>query len=420
VSSVPSLRRGALFGSLAVRKRRDDTAIADAGDGATTWRRAVAAGFVAYVVSRIFVAIGAAIVTTSNSVATAPYKPRPRNAFRGMLDVFTSWDSKWYLEIVRRGYPHFVPPNVTYEYDTDHLRAARGAFFPLYPLIIRAADTVLPGRDVAAALAVNLVVGLAAIIGVGWLASQFFDHDVAKRAMILTAFFPGSFVLSLAYAEGLLIVLACACLVWLGQKRWFLAGVAAGLATMTRPNGIALVAACGVAAIVAIHNERAWRSLVAPALAPAGFIGFQLFMRRQTGEPAAWFRIQREAWHEGYSWGWTALREVGNSIIHPLASPTFLMCTLTLVALVFMLVVSRRQRLPLYVWAYTLAIVVLMIIPKTVTARPRFLFTAFPLFIGVAAWWPKKWNDGWTYLMLCCGAGLVAITVLYGGFTAIP
>lgn len=401
-------------------KRREDTREAERVDGETTWRRAVGAGVIAYIVSRILVTVGAAIVTTSNSVATAPYKPRPRNAFRGILDVFTSWDSKWYLEIIRRGYPRFVPPNVTYEYDTDHLRAARGAFFPLYPLVVKAANVVLPGRDVAAALFVNLVLGLAVVIGVGMLARQLFDADVAKRAMILTAFFPGSFVLSLAYSEALLIVLGCACLIFLGQRRWLLAGVAAALASMTRPNGIALVAACGVAALIAIRNERAWRSLVAPALAPVGFIGFQVFMRHQTGEPAAWFRIQREAWHEGYSWGLTAAKQVGNSIVHPLASPTFLMCTLSLIALVAMLIVSRRQAMPAYVWAYTLAIVFLMIIPRTVTARPRFLFTAFPLFIGVAAWWPKKWHDAWTYLMLLCSAGLVAITVLYGGFTAIP
>jgi hypothetical protein len=55
-----------------------------------------------------------------------------------------------------------------------------------------------------------------------------------------------------------------------------------------------------------------------------------------------------------------------------------------------------------------------------VTARPRFLFAAFPLFIAVAAVWPDDDRDWWPLLMSACGAGLFAVTVLYGLFAAIP
>ena len=44
-----------------------------------------------------------------------------------------------------------------------------------------------------------------------------------------------------------------------------------------------------------------------------------------------------------------------------------------------------KRRLPLPVTVYTLGILALMLLPQTVTARPRFLFTAFPLLIAVAA-----------------------------------
>ena len=40
--------------------------------------------------------------------------------------------------------------------------------------------------------------------------------------------------------------------------------------------------------------------------------------------------------------------------------------------------------------AYIAVVVALMLLPATVTARPRFLFTAFPLFISAAAWWPRR------------------------------
>ena len=57
-----------------------------------------------------------------------------------------------------------------------------------------------------------------------------------------------------------------------------------------------------------------------------------------------------------------------------------------------------------------------MLLPATVTARPRFVFTAFPLFIPVAAWWPRHDRAGWDLVMLASGAGLAALTGLYGVF----
>ena len=57
---------------------------------------------------------------------------------------------------------------------------------------------------------------------------------------------------------------------------------------------------------------------------------------------------------------------------------------------------------------------------QTVTARPRFLFTAFPLLISVAAIWPDADDEMWPLLLAACGAGLVAVTALYGVLGAIP
>ncbi len=74
-----------------------------------------------------------------------------------------------------------------------------------------------------------------------------------------------------------------------------------------------------------------------------------------------------------------------------------------------------------------------MLIPETVTARPRFVFTAFPLFIAVAAWWPQALRTGddaddslswerqsWNFVLITCGAGLTVLTNLYAVFGAIP
>jgi hypothetical protein len=380
------------------------------------WHQALAVGLAAFVVSRLCVLAGAGVRASQVVVdANNEGEPRPGTPLGLIAGVFTQWDGLWYMEIVRNGYPRSVPPDITY-----FQLEARTAFFPLFPTIARAADRVLPAGDSFAALFVNLVLSVAAVVLVGVLARRLFDVPVAERAMVLFAVFPGSFVLSYAYAEALLIVLAAACLFFLLDERWLLAGVTAALATATRPNGVALVAACAVAAGIAIYRRRDWLSLVAPVLAPIGFVSFQLFLAGHTGERWVWFRVQREAWREGTSFGATAISNTVSFFTHPFASPTDALTAASFFALLGGLWCLWKRRLPWPIVAYIAVVIALMLLPSTVTARPRFLFTAFPLFISVAAWWPRRDRVGWDMMMVLCGAGLTALTTLYAVFGAIP
>jgi hypothetical protein len=381
-----------------------------------SWRRALIVGLSAFVVSRLCILAGAGVRASQLTVdANQDNLPVPDTPVNLVTQVFTSWDGNWYLRIVREGYPRSIPPNITYEQEE-----ARAAFFPLYPNLVRAVDVVLPGGDVFAALAVNLLLAVAAVVLVGLLARRLFDIHVAERAMVLFAVFPGSFVLSFAYAEALLIVLAALCFWFLLEERWLLAGVAAALATATRPNGIALVAACLIAAGIAIYRRRDWWALIAPLLAPIGFIAFQVWLGAHTGESAPWWRVQREAWREGTSFGATAISNTLSFLTHPLASPTDALTAASILALGLGLWCLWRKRLPWPMVVYCAVVIGLMLLPATVTARPRFLFTAFPLFICAAAWWPRRDRAVWDLMLVMSGAGLTALTALYGVFGAIP
>jgi hypothetical protein len=392
-----------------------------------SWNRALAVGLAAFFVSRLCVIAGTSVRAAQMAVdARADGTPVP-GAGSVIGDVLTSWDGKWYLEIVRHGYPSSVPPNITY----DQLEA-RAAFFPMFPWLAHAVNAVLPGGDTFAALFLNLVLGIVSVVLVGLLARRLYDVGVAARAMTLYAVFPGSVILSFAYSEALLIVLAAACLLFLLDERWLLAGLAAMLATATRPNGLAVVAACAVASFIAIRRSRQWWSLVSVVLAPIGFIFFQWYIGKTTGESGVWFRVQREAWAEGTSFGATAISNSFTFLAHPLSSPTDALTALTMVALVGMVYCTWKAKLAWPLVAYCAAVVALMLIPETVTARPRFLFTAFPFFIAVAAWWPEpkatvdghrraSWEyAGWDLTLVLCGAGLAALTGLYAVFGVIP
>jgi hypothetical protein len=319
------------------------------------------------------------------------------------------------LRIVRDGYPRHVMPNVTY-----FVPDARAAFFPAYPLLVRFVDKLLPGGDTTAALVTNFMLGALAIFLLGILARRLYGDQVAAKTMVLAAMFPGSFVLSFAYSEALLLVFAMGCLWCLMSEKWVWAGVLASLGTATRPNGVALVLACAVASIIAIRRERKWISLTAPLLAPGGFIAFQIWLGHHTGEAGVWFRVQREAWAEGASYGLTALRRTFDAFARPLTSPTNIITAATVMAMLLMIYFAYRRRLPPAMLAYSAGIIVLMLVPNTVTARPRFLYTAFPLFISAAAFLHSDRRDWWPYVIGACSAGLVTLTALYGVFGAIP
>lgn len=391
------------------------------------WRRAVFSGLAVYVVTRLCVLAATAVRAAQVVVDARADEEAEQGTATTIAEVLSSWDGRWYLEIVRGGYPSRVPPNITYEQVE-----ARAAFFPLYPWLTRTLDWILPGGDTFAALFLNMLLGAAAVILVGVLARRLYDVRVASRAMMLFAVFPGSAILSFAYSEALLIVLAALCLIALIDERWLLAGVFAALATATRPNGIAVVAACAVASFLAIRRTRDWWSLISVALAPLGFIFFLWYVDHTAGERGVWFRVQREAWSEGTSFGVTALSNTFEFVLHPLSSPTDALTALSVLCLVGMVYCAWKVRLAWPIAAFCAVVVALMLIPETVTARPRFLFTAFPFFIAVAAWWPTPSATAgddeltrtdavaWELLLVLCGAGIVALTGLYAVFGVIP
>lgn len=377
------------------------------------WRRALRSGFTAYLASRVLVLIGATIA--------ASRRTGDETRLDALGAALRAWDGEWYLSVVRDGYPSHVPAGID---SVGRWEEARVGFFPLYPLLVRTVDRILPGDALLAALVVGLVLGAAVVYLVGLLAREWFGTVAARRAMVLVAILPGSFVLTLVYSEGLLIALAAGCLLALQRRHWWLAGVLAAMATATRPNGIALVAACAIAAAEAIRLRREWRALVAPLLAPLGLIGFHAFLRLRTGEDWVWFRVQEQVWEEHYTFGASTAWQVRNFVTHPGRSWEDLLATATVVAALALVFLAWRLRLSWPALTYSGVVLALMVLPSTVTARPRFLFTAFPLVIALAQWWPPEssaWaRRAWRGLLGASALALVGVTALYSGYVVVP
>lgn len=184
-----------------------------------------------------------------------PGAPFLRWLERVMIAPWERWDAVWYARIAAEGY-----------------RAGDGTtqFYPLYPLL--AMPLVRIGLSPMVALSlVSLAAGFVAIILFERLARQEMDPDRARRATLAFMLFPTAFVLFAPYSEGIFLTAATGCFLALRQKRLDLAGVLAGLAALTRPQGLFLLLPMAWALMRERGKFRVTPALLAAILPPLGW-----------------------------------------------------------------------------------------------------------------------------------------------------
>ena len=342
-------------------------------------------------------------VLAALAVGTMVRGPLTPERHVSMANELHRWDVAWYLEVARHGYPHGIPTV------GGHAAQSTIAFFPLFPLLIRGVAAVFGITQFAAGVIVANVLGLVACVLLWVLARRIADAAVADRTVALFAFFPGAFILSMPYSETLMLVFAMACLLFLLDHRWPLAGVAAALATASRPNAVALVACFAVEAAVLLRRRHpdAGRAVVGALIAPLGAVSFFAFLAVRTHAKAAWFHVQRDGWGERLSptATWDKIVFVAHHGVRDVnVFVTVLGFAVLLVALTYL--VRDGQPRPLVV--YTLGIVALALLSRTLGARPRFVLTAFPLFIAAAR---RMRPLTFTVVLATSGALLGALTI---------
>jgi len=291
--------------------------------------------------------------------------------------LLMKWDAGWYLKLAQQGYPTHLPPRA-------HMSSTAG-FYPLYPLLVRGLIHGSAIHGAGASITVAIVTSALALVVVWQLAARLCDEGVAYRAVALTAFAPGAFVLSMGYSEGLLLLFASATLLMLLDRRWLLAGICAGLACLARPTGVAAAVACAVAAFVALREyRRDLRPLLAPVLAGIGAVTLPIYHLIHTGDALAYWKTQKYGWHESFDFGLSTLRSFAKWTTHPLRDVNILFASLAFIVLVAGIVLLVRWRPPAPVTAYALTIAVLTIGASSYASTFRFVLIGVPFTIAFA------------------------------------
>lgn len=343
-----------------------------AGAVAGHWRRARAA-VLAFAVVRL---AGVAVV----ALWTHHRHSHPRNV------LGLEWDGLWYHRIADWGYGTFVP-----SWEAPGLRYDDLAFFPLYPMTVRAVDHVLPVGSVTAALLVSWACAALAAWGVFAVIDHCHGRRTAAALVLLWALLPHSVVLSMAYTEPMMTALSAWALYATVTRRWLTAGVLAVLAGLSRPNAVAVTAAV-VAAVLADARRRRGtgrpppaRAWVAAALAPLGWCGYVLWVGVQAGDPLlGYFRVQ-DRWGSNFDFGHFALHYVKHLMLFPDSLSAYMATTLCAGA-VLLLALALMNRMPLPLLVYSAVLVVIALGgAHFFSCKPRFLLPAFPLLTPCAA-----------------------------------
>ncbi|MCX5560293.1 glycosyltransferase family 39 protein [Streptomyces sp. NBC_00038] len=288
----------------------------------------------------------------------------------------TRWDADWYLGIAGHGYARELGT----AYDANNL-----AFFPLYPVLVKAVAAVTPGSAAGAGLGIAVVASLFAAWGVFAVGDRLYGRRVGVLLTVLWAALPVGLVQWMGYTESLFTAFAAWSLYAVLSGRWLWAGALASLAGLTRPTGVAVAAAVTVTALASLRRRFDARVLAAAVLAPLGWLGYVGWVGLRLGRWDGYFAVQR-LWHNEFDGGLATLRRMREYLMYDSTPELFLlMVTATLVAsvLLFALAVWDRQPLPLLLFTGLLLVIVLgsggVYFP-----RARFLLPAFPLLLPLA------------------------------------
>jgi hypothetical protein len=215
-------------------------------------------------------------------------------------DPFTRYDSGWYYQIARSGY-HFVVggPSVGVG------KPGKIAYFPVYPLLMRAAGRLF-GHGAGALYLGGILVAwtsfVVAMIVLFHLARLDLPRRHAECAVLLTAVFPFAFFFGMVYTEATFLLFTLLSVYGFRTRRWWLGGLAGAAATATRVNGILMLPALAwiawrAAAPVMQDRLRAAAALV---VATCGLGAYCVFVYRLSGNPFEWASsIERWGYHPG-------------------------------------------------------------------------------------------------------------------------
>lgn len=321
------------------------------------------------------------------------------------------WDGVWFIRIAADGYGS---------------HADSQAFFPLYPLLVRAAALITDDFVIAGVL-VSLLCYAGAMILLYRLTKAELGTTVALWTVVFISFAPTALVFQAVYSESLFLLLSLACCAAGRRGHWLTAGLTGLLATLTRSTGLVLLVPLAVMAWeqwrgTGLHlpggpaaagkpaRRPSGTALVWLLLVPAGLLVYMTYLWWAFGDPLVFGAVQG-SWGRAFAAPWVSLREGAVQaadgaqwlVAHGPAAilgarnasggiPLEVLGNLyefagLVTGLVLLVLCWRTLPAPYVAYAFA-AFLFPLFYPaagRPLSNLPRFLLVDFPLFMGLAA-----------------------------------
>jgi Gpi18-like mannosyltransferase len=199
----------------------------------------------------------------------------PRNSGPTAATHFATWDGAHYLFLSEMGYKRGSPSC---------------AFYPLWPLLIRAGSYLTGRNHFIAGLVLANLLSVAALVLFHKLVTLRYGVREATLATVLLVAFPGALFFSFIYTESLFLTLVLLFFLMLHHERYGWAGVVGFFLPLTKAVGIFCIVPL-MAQLIA--KRRPWRSYLACDGPLLGYLAYFVFMRAATGNALEGFQAQR-------------------------------------------------------------------------------------------------------------------------------
>lgn len=290
------------------------------------------------------------------------------------VEKFIKWDAHWYTYAAQQGY------------DSQSI-----VFFPVIILLLRGVSQLGINVGLAGFIICNLF-AIASFAVMYLLFRKDFTEQVTQRALLAYAVMPTSFFLNSIYTEPIFLTFALTCVYFTRLKKWWLAGIFAALAALTRNLGIFLMLLMIYEFIADWQQRKPALSLLAFTLPPLGLVAFMSYNFWRVGSAVAFINGQKE-WGRQFEFPWiniwNNMRLLESSF--PQVEPGVVLDSFLVagcfVALLFMTFTSRfaiRKSYLLVGWFWFLIPMFSTTAWFPLYSMSRFILVIFPLYLWLA------------------------------------
>jgi len=340
------------------------------------------------------------------------HRPAANRVEQMALNVWYQWDTEHFVQIAERGY-----------------RADDGtaAFHPLFPVTGALVGRLVGGNALLGLFIVASICSLLFLIYLERLFGLDLPPEDARRAMLYMVHLPMAYALFAPYTEGMFLLFTTLAFLLVRGGKWWWAGLAGGLATLTRQQGIFLLLPllweCWEASG---RNPRKlfvnWRSALGLGLIPLGLLVWLVYRALALSDVVFDFSkpqtliyglllsrsstriVSEQSFVPPWTAIWSAMSDPNLNLIISVAF---------IIPLVFGWRILWRIRPSYAIYALTIILLSLSLAtgtPNFYLGLPRHCLLAFPLAIPLALW-GRNWAVDLT--VKAVGAFLLMTGVLF-------